>query len=112
MIKTWDSASLTFRRFVEQNHAPVILQVVPALNSGGVEQGVIDINAAVVRAGGKSIVVSSGGLRVHEIAKAGGTHIEMPVHSKNPLVMAANVGRLRRLIREMNVDIVHPCRRA
>lgn len=112
MMKTWDSASLTFRRFVEQNHAPVILQVVPALNSGGVEQGVIDINAAIVRAGGKSIVVSSGGLRAHEITKAGGVHIEMPVHSKNPLVMAANVGRLRKLIRDMNVDIVHACSRA
>jgi len=112
MMKTWDSASLTFRRFVEQNHAPVILQIVPALNSGGVEQGVIDINAAITRAGGKSIVVSSGGLRVHEIAKGGGTHIEMPVNSKNPLVMAANVGRLRKLIREMNVDVVHACSRA
>ncbi|MDY0009343.1 MAG: glycosyltransferase family 4 protein [Bdellovibrionales bacterium] len=112
MIKTWDSASLTFRRFVEQNHAPVILQVLPALNSGGVEQGVIDINAAIVRAGGKSIVVSSGGLRMHEIAKAGGVHVEMPVHSKNPLVMAATATRLRKLIRDMNVDIVHACSRA
>lgn len=112
MMRTWDTASLSFRRFVDQYHAPVVMQVIPALNSGGVEQGVIDMNAAIVRAGGHSIVVSSGGLRVHEITKAGGTHIELPVHSKNPVVMAANVGRLRRIIRDMNVDIVHACSRA
>lgn len=112
MLRTWDTDSLNFRRFIDQHHAPVVMQVLPALNAGGVEQGVIDINAAVVQAGGHSIVVSSGGKRVHEITKAGGTHIEMGVHSKNPLVMAANVGRLRKVIREMNVDIVHACSRA
>ncbi|MBI1215143.1 MAG: glycosyltransferase [Alphaproteobacteria bacterium] len=112
MIRTWDTGSIAFRQFVGGHHAPVIMQVVPALNSGGVEQGVIDINAAIVAAGGHSIVVSSGGARVHEIAKAGGVHIELPVHSKNPLTMAANTGRLRRIIREQNVDLVHACSRA
>jgi glycosyltransferase involved in cell wall biosynthesis len=107
-----DAGSAAFRQFVGRHHAPVIMQVVPALDSGGVEQGVIDINAAIVAAGGHSIVVSSGGARVHEITKAGGTHIEMPVHSKNPLVMAANVARLRKIIREQNADIVHACSRA
>src|ERR1700722_3115653 len=63
MIKTWDSTSVAFRQFVAAHRAPVIMQVVPALNSGGVEQGVIDINAAVVKAGGRSIVVSNGGAR-------------------------------------------------
>ena len=112
MIRTRDNTSIAFRQFVDGSHAPVIVQVLPALNSGGVEQGVIDINAAIVRAGGRSIVVSSGGRRTHEIAKAGGTHIEMSVHSKNPLTMAANVKRLRSLIREHDVDIVHACSRA
>lgn len=88
------------------------MQVLPALNSGGVEQGVIDLNAAIVRAGARSIVVSSGGLRVHEIVRAGGTHIVLPVDSKNPVIIAANVSRLRKIIREQGVDIVHACSRA
>jgi glycosyltransferase involved in cell wall biosynthesis len=88
------------------------MQVLPALNSGGVEQGVVDINAAIVRAGGHSIVVSSGGRRVHEITKAGGTHIVLPVHSKNPLTILVNIHRLRKIIRKYNVDIVHACSRA
>jgi glycosyltransferase involved in cell wall biosynthesis len=112
MIKTWDSTSVAFRQFVAAHRAPTIMQVVPALNSGGVEQGVIDINAAVVKAGGRSIVVSNGGARMHEIVKAGGTHIQLPVHSKNPLAIAGNVGRLRKLIRDQQVDVVHACSRA
>ena len=81
MIMTPDATSVAFREFIDQVHAPVIMQIVPALNSGGVEQGVIDLNAAIVKAGGHSIVVSSGGARVREIVKAGGTHITLPVHS-------------------------------
>lgn len=112
MLRTRDNTSAAFRQFTGGSRAPVIMQVLPALNSGGVEQGVIDISDAIVRAGGQSIVVSSGGLRAHEIAKGGGTHVELPVHSKNPLVIAANIGRLRGLIRAHGVDIVHACSRA
>ena len=33
-------------------HAPVVLQVLPALNTGGVERGTVDIAEAIVEAGG------------------------------------------------------------
>ena len=112
MIGTSDTVSVAFRSFVDDVHAPTILQVLPALNSGGVEQGVIDINAAIVKSGGHSIVVSSGGSREREIIKAGGTHITLPVNSKNPLTIAANIGRLRKIILDCHVDIVHACSRA
>lgn len=112
MIMTPDAMSVAFRDYIDREHAPVIMQIVPALNSGGVEQGVIDLNAAIVKAGGHSIVVSSGGTRVREIVKAGGTHIVLPVHSKNPLTIATNIARLRKIIRTNNVDIVHACSRA
>lgn len=112
MVRVSDTGSAAFHNFVEGTRAPIIMQIVPALNSGGVEQGVIDINAAIVRAGGHSIVVSSGGRRVEEISQAGGMHITLPVNSKNPFVIAANVGRLRKIIRDYNVDVVHACSRA
>ena len=112
MLRMNDTTSLTFRKYVDERGQPTIMQVLPALNAGGVEQGVIDINRAIVEAGGKSIVVSSGGKRVYEIQRNGGMHIELPVHSKNPLTMYANVKRLRALIRENNVDVVHACSRA
>lgn len=91
---------------------PVIMQVLPELGPGGAEQGCIDITAELTRAGAKAIVVSHGGPRVHDIARAEGTHIQLPVHSKNPLVMMQNVGKLKKLIREHDVDIVHARSRA
>jgi len=73
---------------------------------------VVDISAAIVKAGGVSVVVSSGGARVHDITRGGGVHITLPVHSKNPFTIAANIGRLRKIIKEYDIDLVHACSRA
>lgn len=91
---------------------PVIMQIIPELGPGGAEQGCIDIAAELVRAGARAIVVSNGGSRIHELARVGAQHINMPVHSKNPLTMFLNVLRLQRLIRKHKVDIVHARSRA
>lgn len=91
---------------------PVVMQIIPELGAGGAEQGCIDIAAELVRSGAKSIVVSSGGNRLHELARAGATHIDLPVHSKNPFVMWRNIGRIRALIQKYDVDIVHARSRA
>jgi len=90
-----------------------ILQVLPALGAGGgVERGTIEIAHAVVAAGGRALVASSGGIRAHELKRAGAEHIELPLQSKNPLVMYANIGRLSEIIRTEKVDIVHARSRA
>lgn len=91
---------------------PVIMQVIPELGPGGAEQGCIDMAAAIVRAGGKAIVVSNGGPRVHELERVGAQHVKMPVHSKNPLIMMQNVAKLKKLIKEYDIDIVHARSRA
>ena len=91
---------------------PVILQIIPELSAGGAEQGCIDVAAELVRSGAGAIVVSNGGDRIHELTRIGAMHINMPVHSKNPLVMAQNVRRLRKIIRRYNVNIVHARSRA
>jgi len=102
----------SFAEIVKSGKTPVIMQIIPAMDSGGVEQGVIDLNKAICAAGGKSIVVSNGGRRVPEITRDGGLHIELPVHSKNPITMSKNIFRIRKLINEYNVDVVHACSRA
>ncbi len=91
---------------------PVVMQVLPALQTGGVERGTVDVAAALAEAGWTAIVVSSGGPMVRELERAGARHIVLPVDSKNPLVMRANVRRLENLIREHGVDIVHARSRA
>lgn len=88
------------------------MQVIPALGAGGAEQGCIDICAELTKAGAIPYIVSHGGTRLHEIARAGGTHINLPVHSKNPIVMMNNTRTLKKLIRQYDVDIVHARSRA
>jgi glycosyltransferase involved in cell wall biosynthesis len=92
---------------------PVVLQVLPDIDGGGgVERGTIDMTRALAQAGYGAIVVSNGTRLALRIEAVGGKHIRLPVHSKNPFVMAANIGRLARLIESMNVDIVHVRSRA
>ncbi|MCB1650643.1 MAG: glycosyltransferase family 4 protein [Alphaproteobacteria bacterium] len=91
---------------------PVIMQVIPCLGPGGAEQGCIDVASELVAGGAQALVVSNGGSRVPELARIGAVHINMPVHSKNPLVMWKNISALRRIIDRYNVNIVHARSRA
>lgn len=91
---------------------PAILQVVPALETGGAERTTVDMARAIVKAGGRAIVASRGGRMVEELIEAGASHVEMAVHSKNPVVMGLNVERLARLIEREGVDLVHARSRA
>ncbi|WP_404383334.1 glycosyltransferase family 4 protein [Caenispirillum salinarum] len=92
--------------------APTILQVLPRLETGGVERGTIEIAEGIIAAGGRAIVASEGGRMVRELDRMGVEHITLPLASKNPLVMHKNVDRLKALIREKNVKIVHARSRA
>ncbi len=90
-----------------------VLQVLPALGAGGgVERGTIEVAGAIVEAGGRALVASVGGAQVHELARVGAEHITLPLDSKNPLVMRANIGRLVRLIQARGIDVVHARSRA
>lgn len=49
---------------------------------------------------------------VREVEKAGAQHVELPLASKNPIVMRRNVGRLAKLIRRARIDVLHARSRA
>lgn len=91
---------------------PVVLQVLPALMTGGVERGTIEVAQALTEAGCTAIVASQGGVMVRELTRCGALHVELPLASKNPWVMRQNVGRLETLIHGHHVDIVHARSRA
>ncbi|MGQ0676226.1 MAG: glycosyltransferase family 4 protein [Rhodospirillales bacterium] len=84
----------------------------PGLVTGGVERGAVDVAAAVAAAGWTSLVASSGGPMVREVERAGAKHFTLPLDSKNPFVMRANIERLRRLMSDYAVDVVHARSRA
>lgn len=83
-----------------------ILQVLPALNSGGVERGTVDFAREIVKMGHESIVLSSGGRMVKDLEASGTRHITLPVHRK-ALASLKMVGPVRRLLEELKPDIVH-----
>ena len=88
------------------------MQVLPALISGGVERGTIDIAQALIQDGHKAIVVSSGGPMVQQLEQIGATHIQLAVQSKNPWLMWRNAQRLKSIISQYDIDIVHARSRA
>lgn len=96
----------------ENIRTAAILQVVPALETGGAERTTVDVARAIVAAGGRAIVASRGGRMVAELEGIGARHVEMAVHSKNPVVMALNVERLTRLIAREKIGLVHARSRA
>ncbi len=89
-----------------------LLQVVPELETGGAEQSTLDVAQAVVRAGGKALVATRGGRMTTRLEADGGRLAQLPVQSKNPLVMLGNAARLVDLIRKESVSIVHARSRA
>ncbi len=89
-----------------------LLQVVPELETGGAEQRTIAVAQAVVRAGGTALVATRGGRMVARLEADGGRMAQMPVQTKNPLVMLGNAARLVALIRQEKVSIVHARSRA
>ncbi len=88
------------------------MQVVPKLESGGVERGTIEMVHAIGAAGGKALVASQGGRLVSAVDAAGGRHITLPLASKNPWRIWRNAAALETLIRAKNVRLVHARSRA
>ena len=91
---------------------PVILQIIPRLDTGGAERTVIEMAEAITLAGGEALVACEGGRLAGELEAAGGELIPFPADVKNPVKLLANARRLRRLIEERGVDLVHARSRA
>lgn len=83
-----------------------ILQILPELDSGGVERGTLEVGTEIVRRGHRSLVVSAGGRMVEQLEAAGSQHFSASVGNKSPMTLR-QVGWLRKLIVEQGVDIVH-----
>ncbi|MEO1505009.1 MAG: glycosyltransferase family 4 protein [Pseudomonadota bacterium] len=89
-----------------------VLQVVPELNSGGVERGAIEIARRLVADGHRALIASKGGRMEGLLKNVGGELVRLPLDSKNPLTLKLNARRLADVIETLNVDIVHARSRA
>lgn len=86
--------------------ALTVVQVLPAVEEGGVERGTLEVANALVQRGHRSIVISAGGRLVPHLTKGGSEHIAWPVGAKSPLTLRY-VSKLRRLLRQRQVDVLH-----
>ncbi len=84
-----------------------ILQILPELESGGVERGTIDLAEALIKEGYKSVVVSAGGRLVKDLEATSSRHYTMPVHRKSLFSIIWCIGKLKAVIEKENIDIVH-----
>ena len=86
---------------------PVIVQIIPALNNGGVERGTIETAQAISDVGWNPIVISSGGMLESQLKRAGAKHFTLPVNKKNPVSWQFTKIKLQKILKGENVDIVH-----
>lgn len=83
-----------------------IIQVLPALQGGGVERGTLEIAQYLTTHGHESYVVSTGGRMVQELEAKGTIHHQFQVAAKS-LRSLQGVLQFRKLILQLQPDIVH-----
>ena len=83
-----------------------VLQLLPALDSGGVERGTLEIARALVAGGHESVVLSKGGRLVEPLQREGSRHITLELGRKSPLTFL-HARHLRHLFEAERFDIVH-----
>lgn len=91
---------------------PTILQIIPQLDTGGAELSTVEVADAVVRAGGRALVLAEPGRLDARVTAAGGEMRPFPAATKNPVRMLANARAITRMIAAEGVDLVHARSRA
>jgi glycosyltransferase involved in cell wall biosynthesis len=83
-----------------------VVQILPALASGGVERGTLEVGAHLSSNGHRSIVISAGGRMVKKLLEQGSEHVEWSIGKKSLFTLRL-VNRLRKLLEKEKVDILH-----
>lgn len=89
-----------------------ILQVLPALEQGGVERGTLEIASALTSAGIPNAVASAGGRLVHALDELGVEHLQLPLDRKNPFTLRKCAKRLAEYCKDEGVTLMHVRSRA
>jgi len=83
-----------------------VVQMLPALDSGGVEKGTLEVGKYLVEHGHRSIVVSAGGRMAAQLEREGSTHVMLPVGAKRLRTLRL-IRPVRELLMRERVDILH-----
>lgn len=83
-----------------------VLQTLPALETGGVERGTVEVAGELVRRGHRALVMSAGGALTADLLRTGARHYAWPIGKKSPMTLLL-VRKLRGFLTEQKVDILH-----
>lgn len=83
-----------------------VVQLIPALESGGAERSTLEVARALVQAGHRSLVISAGGRLVSQLQAEGSEHVPLDLARKSPRTLR-HVRPLRRLFEGIRPDVVH-----
>ena len=84
-----------------------VLLALMQLVIGGAETHVVELAKELKRQGMNVIVASNGGVYVKELEEAGIKHYDVPLHNKKPQNMYIAKKRLKKIIVDEKIDIVH-----
>jgi len=83
-----------------------VVQVLPALDGGGVEKGTLEIAKGLVEGGHQSIVISAGGRMTEQLEAEGSQHVAWDLGKKSPFTFR-HIWALRRWLKRERPDILH-----
>ena len=83
-----------------------VIQMLPALDGGGVEKGTLEVGRYLVQHGHRSTVISAGGRMLEQLQREGSEHLSWDVGAKR-LGTLRWIARLRRLLQVEQPDILH-----
>ncbi|HYN53766.1 MAG TPA: glycosyltransferase, partial [Methylotenera sp.] len=88
------------------NRKLTVVQVLPALQSGGVERGTLEVGKYLVEQGHRSIVISDNGRLVNQLIEEGSEHIHWPIGRKSLLTLRF-IPHLIAFLKDNEVDVLH-----
>ena len=84
-----------------------LVQIVPSLESGGVERGTVDVANFLAEKKIKNFIITSGGKMIKELDKSF-THVhQLPVESKNFFSYPFIAKKINQFIKANNINLVH-----
>ncbi|MGN6738778.1 glycosyltransferase [Dyella sp.] len=83
-----------------------VVQLIPAMHSGGAERSALEIGRALVAAGHRSVVISAGGRLAERLQAEGSEHVTLDIGRK-AIGTLGRIGALRRALKAIDPDIVH-----
>lgn len=84
-----------------------VCQILPDLDDGGMERSAVDTAIAIVREGGRALVVSNDGRMVPELLRWGGKHVDFKAETNRKMARMWRAFKLSGLLKRENYGIVH-----